>query len=43
VPITTGSQERHQDRVSIGKYADVGAAIGAGVMLILLSIAAQAH
>jgi hypothetical protein len=35
--------ERYQDRVSIGKYAGVGAAIGAGVMLILLSVAAQAH
>ena len=34
------SIERYQDRVSVGKYACVGAAIGAGVMLVLLGIAA---
>jgi hypothetical protein len=35
--------ERYQDRVSVGKYAGVGAAIGAGVMLVLLGIAAQGY
>jgi hypothetical protein len=35
--------ERYQDRVSVGKYAGVGAAIGAGVMLILVGIAAQGY
>jgi hypothetical protein len=35
--------ERYQDRVSIGKYAGVGAAIGGSVMLILLGIAAQGY
>lgn len=34
------SIERYEDRVSVGKYAGVGAAIGAGVMLVLLGIAA---
>jgi hypothetical protein len=34
------SIERYQDRVSVGKYAGVGAAIGAGVMLVLLGMAA---
>ena len=34
------SIERYQDRVSVGKYAGVGAAIGAGVMLVLLGLAA---
>jgi hypothetical protein len=33
--------ERYQDRVSVGKYAGVGAAIGAGVILTLLGLAAQ--
>jgi|SRR5689334_4338741 len=32
--------ERYQDRVSLGKYAGVGAAIGAGVLLTLLGLAA---
>jgi hypothetical protein len=31
---------RYQDHVSVGKYAGVGAAIGAGVMLVLLGMAA---
>ena len=34
------SIERYQDRVSVGKYAGVGATIGAGVLLVLLGIAA---
>jgi hypothetical protein len=33
--------ERYEDQVSFGKYAGVGAAIGAGVLLILLSGAAR--
>ena len=37
------SIERYQDRVSVGKYAGVGAAIGAGVMLVLLGMAAQGY
>jgi hypothetical protein len=32
--------ERYEDRVSLGKYAGVGAAIGAGVLLSLLALAA---
>ena len=33
--------QRYQDRVSLGKYAGVGAAIGAGVILTLLGLAAS--
>ena len=33
--------ERYQDHVSLGKYAGVGAAIGAGVILTLLGLAAS--
>jgi hypothetical protein len=29
--------ERHQDHVSVGKYAGVGSAIGAAVLLLLLA------
>jgi hypothetical protein len=35
--------ERYQDRVSVGKYAGVGAAIGGAVMLILLGAAAHGY
>jgi hypothetical protein len=33
--------ERCEDRVHFGKYAGVGAAIGAGVLLVLLSAASR--
>ena|SRR5438876_7838500 len=32
---------RYQDRVSVGKYAGVGAAIGAGVLLLMLGSAGR--
>jgi hypothetical protein len=35
--------QRYQDHVSLGKYAGVGAAIGGGVILTLLGIAAHAY